>query len=1057
MLCWAFLTRLRARGSGRSIAYPTRLVNSFLLRPKIGPALLFGVVLATAFSFWPRTPKSLFYFEVTARSSLAGLAQLYYDTGSGMNEADSVRLPVEGGNRDVDYKFRLPPGTYSFLRFDPTDRASNVMILSRLRIVTQAGQLIRAIEPVQLKASQQIERLEPGPAAVSLTTASTGTDPILTVELGEPLVLKNFTRNSWRSLGRRFLLSFFLASSLGLLLSTASRRGKVMTTALHWGTKMRTWSTSHPQQAVLVVAALFVILSCYPVVFFGKSFLSPNNHSHTYLLYGQMPTVPGYNDVATDDEKGSDLGAAMWQNWPYSVVEARALFKHGELPLWNRHNSTGLPLLGQGLSMCADPLQLVVLVAGGASAAWDLKYILAKFLFAACIGLCVLQAARHLPAALIIAATAPFIGFFSFRYAHPVFFTLCYAPAVLLCWFKLIHSRPGKATAVWLGAMVLADWMLLNSGGPKEADILLLALNFCGLLALLLGNSIVGGKWVKLFQVVLVKVLFAAISMPIWLTFFHALHNSLTVYDAGGANQIPPSLLIGLFDDIFYRQFNLGETHLNPSLNFLTLLAVLWFFFSPRRADPRGLSWSLTITSLIALAFVFAVVPAQWIVRVPLLKNIVHIDTTFSCVAIVCLLVLAGFGLKTFWNDSQVADFKSTYWRVIALLAGLVALYLGTTEVTMNSTTPMSEHILKSNFFWGYSLSLILAVALLPWLGRFALLRKTGRILPVFSLLILFALLHWRHGMHLASPFDAYVMNPQRRVDLLAGSSPALNLVKAHAPEPSRSAGLGSAFFPGYGGAVGVEQIDGPDPLLNKHYRALMSASGVKLVFGSWRFGIDHEFLSTNLAFLNMLNVRYFLGDPGTEIEPVVSLNKIASLDLDVFESERVWPRAFFTDRLHVYEEEEEFIELLKKGDGTPFGGIQKKELDDQSELSTLIGAGRPLDNRKAIPATDYVLTSNTTSFKVNATGPGVIVLTEAYVPEDFQVRVNGKLVNYFRVNSAFKGLFVREAGDYDVSFAYWPRYLTLSLWIAGAGLVILLGWLLFLLKNGRFRFSPTT
>jgi hypothetical protein len=167
-------------------------------------------------------------------------------------------------------------------------------------------------------------------------------------------------------------------------------------------------------------------------------------------------------------------------------------------------------------------------------------------------------------------------------------------------------------------------------------------------------------------------------------------------------------------------------------------------------------------------------VPAQWIISVPLLKNIVHIDNTFSCVAIVCLLVLAGFGIKTFWNDSRAADFKRTYLRVIALLAGLVALYLGTTEVTMRSTIPMSEHIQKSNFFWGYSLSLMLAVALLPWLGRLVFLRKAARVLPILSLLLLFALLHWRHGMHLASPFDAYVMNPQRRVNLLADSSPAL-------------------------------------------------------------------------------------------------------------------------------------------------------------------------------------------------------------------------------------------------------------------------------------------
>jgi len=196
-----------------------------------------------------------------------------------------------------------------------------------------------------------------------------------------------------------------------------------------------------------------------------------------------------------------------------------------------------------------------------------------------------------------------------------------------------------------------------------------------------------------------------------------------------------------------------------------------------------------------------------------------------------------------------------------------------------------------------------------------------------------------------------------------------------------------------------------------------------------------------------MLNVRYFLGDAGMKGEPVLSLSKIASLDLDVFESKNVWPRAFFTDRLVTYEREEEFIDLLKKSDGTPLAGIPKEALDNQTELAKFMGAPTPPSNRKATPATNYVLTNNTTSFKVNAAGPGVIVLTEAYVPDDFQVRLNGKPANYFRVNSAFKGLFVPDAGDYLVSFAYWPRYLTLSLWIAALGSAIFLGWAAFLLR----------
>jgi hypothetical protein len=604
--------------------------------------------------------------------------------------------------------------------------------------------------------------------------------------------------------------------------------------------------------------------------------------------------------------------------------------------------------------------------------------------------------------------------------------------------------------------MVLADWTLLNSGSVKEAYILLLLLNFCGFLTLLLGRSIVGGKGTKFFQAFFVNLLFVAIAMPVWLTFFHALQHSATAYDAGGVQQLQPGLVIGLFDDIFYRQFTPDERHLDPSLNFLALLGVLWFLCS-RRVERSQIAWGLTVTCVVALLFVFGIVPPSSIVQVPLLRNILHIDNTFSCVAIVCLLLLAGFGIKTFWDNCQTADFKRTYLRIAAFLALLATLYFATTGSARGSISEwlhVREHVPKSNFFWGYSLSLLLAMAALPWLGRWMIATRRARSLQVFVLALLFILFHWRHGMHLATPFDAYVMNPQRRVNLVAESSPALRLVKTHAAEPARSAGLDSAFFPGYGGAVAVEQIDGPDPLANKYYRALMNAAGVKLLFDTWRFGISPTSLGADRTLFDMLNVRYFFGDKGMQGESVPFLSKIASLDLDVFESDGVWPRAFFADRLVAYTQEEEFIDLLRKSDGTPFAGIAKEELDKQTELAQLMGTATQPSNRKTTPATDYVFTNNTTSFKISAAGPGVIVLTEAYVPEDFQVRVNGKPASYFRVNSAFKGLFVREAGDYVVSFAYWPRYLTLSLWIAGAGMAILLGWSLFLLRTGT-PFSP--
>ncbi len=55
---------------------------------------------------------------------------------------------------------------------------------------------------------------------------------------------------------------------------------------------------------------------------------------------------------------------------------------------------------------------------------------------------------------------------------------------------------------------------------------------------------------------------------------------------------------------------------------------------------------------------------------------------------------------------------------------------------------------------------------------------------------------------------------------------------------------------------------------------------------------------------------------------------------------------------------------------------------------------------------------------------------------------VNGKPARYFRVNHAFKGVEVTVPGTYIVSFSYWPRYFTVSLWISGMGVALLSAWL---------------
>ena len=75
--------------------------------------------------------------------------------------------------------------------------------------------------------------------------------------------------------------------------------------------------------------------------------------------------------------------------------------RQGEWPLWNRWSLAGEPLLGQGQSMFGDPLNFLTIAADGAAWAWDVRFLAARWLFAAGLGFSVWLLTRHLAAALL--------------------------------------------------------------------------------------------------------------------------------------------------------------------------------------------------------------------------------------------------------------------------------------------------------------------------------------------------------------------------------------------------------------------------------------------------------------------------------------------------------------------------------------------------------------------------------------------------------------------------------------------------------------------------------
>src|SRR5580704_2580404 len=114
----------------------------------------------------------------------------------------------------------------------------------------------------------------------------------------------------------------------------------------------------HPRWLLLIATVASVLVNCYPIVFCGRSFVSPNNgapnNGGNSLLYDTTPTLPGYFDERIADFHGADSGAVMWHDVPNAFVEAGGLLHQAALPLWNRYKNAGDPLLTQGISMFGD-------------------------------------------------------------------------------------------------------------------------------------------------------------------------------------------------------------------------------------------------------------------------------------------------------------------------------------------------------------------------------------------------------------------------------------------------------------------------------------------------------------------------------------------------------------------------------------------------------------------------------------------------------------------------------------------------------------------------------
>jgi hypothetical protein len=789
------------------------------------------------------------------------------------------------------------------------------------------------------------------------------------------------------------------------------------------------WNARHPVLAIVLVSLVAVLINCYPVVFCGKSFVSPGKG--VPMVYDEGAPLPGMKTIPTVSSHGSDNVANPIWGVPMGFLESRSLWEHGEIPLWNRYSHAGETLIGQAVSMLGDPLQFIVILGHGSAGAWDIKYLVAKFLFCVGFGLLILRLFGSPPLSLIFAALAAYCGAFFFINNHASFFVFCYAPWILLPAMAFLNLE-SRNYAGWGLVWLLANFACFNAGHVELSVVLIGGLNLAALASALIQSRGLAARAKAVARMAVGTLLFFGLTAPIWISFFAALNGAYSLHSEIQVRQLPPQSLLGLFDDLFFRLPLKDETFaaVAPGASLLVAVGAILSVLNWRQFKTDSFFWVNLGAIILWSGCVFGWVPASVLSAVPLLNRIGHTYTEPAFLVVMHLTIQCAYGFKSLAKSQNLRAVAIRFGGVGLVLAGFFSVYC---LALPHRPVP-----------WNYVVLVLCGAFGAPLL--FALLKNRVGMVPVSGWAAIFVLgfiPQFHSGLYNFGDGNS-LMIPGPRVTLNA-PSPAIDAIKKDKSAPFRVVGVQRILYGDYAAAYGLEDIRTCAPLCNGELAGIIRTFPGINTHPDWVVELENPVAAH--ALLNLLNVKYLLTPSNVIVQEGLGFRVTDRSDFGVLENLEVWPRAFFSESVTSIASTKEFMDHLLKNGRQPFAAVTPDETAAQPKLLPLL-----TNSTLAVaPATNYRLLPNSTAFDIHADSAGVVCLTETQA-KDFTATANGAPKNIFTINRAFKGIYLDKPGDYRIQFTYRPRHwrLACALFWASAALAIALASAVFIF--GKFK-----
>ena len=153
--------------------------------------------------FASRADRPNYQVLITLESSVPIETQLYYDTGKGFNEGESLKQAIYQANVPVTLDFDIPDRKLNGLRFDPGRSHARIKIFEIL-IQNNRKRMRFAVPLDTLSAARDIKSLQYDGKAVLVETTETAQDPILLLGRIGKATEPSIARTTLFSLGGAF-------------------------------------------------------------------------------------------------------------------------------------------------------------------------------------------------------------------------------------------------------------------------------------------------------------------------------------------------------------------------------------------------------------------------------------------------------------------------------------------------------------------------------------------------------------------------------------------------------------------------------------------------------------------------------------------------------------------------------------------------------------------------------------------------------------------------------------------------------------------------------------